>query len=172
MSPPRSLSSPDSCCHRMDVHGLAVSIAGPTPSDVCFYIKNLHQERCLQIKTDHGPVAPGCEFRLARSRWHQQIGGAFGRHSTQSGSRSALTFGPCSNTLKRILVSLAKPNAQSSSVPRLAPPCTVQRAPFPKWLQVPRSKGHPARPMAPGGRRQQLRPTTEDVDRSKRSATR
>ena len=44
----------------------------------------------------------------------------------------------------------------------LAIPCIVERATFPKGSRCPGVRGSPARPMAPGGQRQQLRPTIED----------
>lgn len=74
-----------------------------------------------------------------------------GRHSTQSGSRSPLTFGPCSNTSQANSGFPAQRNAQSSSERPLTAPCTAKRAPIPKWLQVPRTQGKPC--WTPGPRR-------------------
>jgi hypothetical protein len=74
-----------------------------------------------------------------------------GRHSTQSGSRSPLTFGPCSNTSQAISGFPTQPKPSPRLRRKLTAPCTVERAPFPKRLQVPRTQGKPC--WTPGPRR-------------------
>jgi hypothetical protein len=81
-----------------------------------------------------------------------------GRHATQSGSRSPLTFGPCSNTSQAISgfpVQLLPSPRLSWGGPLLAP---LKESQSPSGSRCPGGKGNPARPLAPGGRRQQLRP--------------
>ena len=43
--------------------------------------------------------AYGFALRMGQQWWHRTGGTSDGRHATQSGSRSALTAGPCSNSL-------------------------------------------------------------------------